>query len=539
MEAIASGRPRRARPGQPVHEPPAAACSCRASARRWRRRSGAAGVRVQRGHAAGRDGGLHAVRAPGRAPRARRGRPRRRGPGQRQPRRARRRRTTRRRRCASTCCRARPGAPQLVPARRGRRRRTPTATTRRSWRRRSCELYDERTVHAPPSAVAAARDADATLAQRDLVAALRAELAAIEPRAPLRPACARAGLGLAGRAGTRPIGRPWSAGSRCGSRMRRSPTEFDWDGARPTIAAWRGCAALPGARLAQPAGGRHAPRVRRRPDEDSSRLARRLAALGLPAGARMRRGRGVVTWKSTDRSSRSCAASVRSASVARARVAARDRASCTATSTGCSTPRTPTCSARRSRRRTASSRSSKRSRRRGELGRLPRTRAGRWPSARVERPEATLSELAADAGHVARRGPARPSTQLESAALHADADDRGHRMRSTCRARPVIIAGNWKMNTPPADAGALAADIAAAHRRARRRAGHLPAVRLASPPSATRSPARASRSAPRTSTPSRPAPTPARSRRRWWPASRPGRSSATRSGGATRARPTS
>ena len=44
--------------------------------------------------------------------------------------------------------------------------------------------------------------------------------------------------------------------------------------------------------------------------------------------------------------------------------------------------------------------------------------------------------------------------------------------------RDVIVAGNWKMHTTPADAGELAATIAARTARARRHPGHLPAVRL-------------------------------------------------------------
>ena len=44
--------------------------------------------------------------------------------------------------------------------------------------------------------------------------------------------------------------------------------------------------------------------------------------------------------------------------------------------------------------------------------------------------------------------------------------------------RPVIIAANWKMHTTPADAGELARTIAGANAGARRGPGHLPALRL-------------------------------------------------------------
>ena len=61
--------------------------------------------------------------------------------------------------------------------------------------------------------------------------------------------------------------------------------------------------------------------------------------------------------------------------------------------------------------------------------------------------------------------------------------------------RDVIVAANWKMHTTPADAGDLARTIAARTRGRGRDPGDLPAVRRASPRSATRWPSRTRTSA--------------------------------------------
>ena len=78
-----------------------------------------------------------------------------------------------------------------------------------------------------------------------------------------------------------------------------SPTEFDWDSAAEhcRVAYLRGAFLARGS-LSVSATGTHLEIVVE-PDELEP-LARRLAAFGLPAGARVRRGRGVLTWKSAD-----------------------------------------------------------------------------------------------------------------------------------------------------------------------------------------------------------------------------------------------
>jgi DNA-binding protein WhiA len=135
--------------------------------------------------------------------------------------------------------------------------------------------------------------------ERDLVAALRAELAAIDPSR----ACDRLAeaVGLGGEAAARE-----PAVARLAVRLRRAagasaaavdPIGFDWD----TAAEHCRAAFLRGRFLARGslslAGGRtHLEFVV--PIEEAPILARRLADVELPAAWRLRRGRGVVTWKS-------------------------------------------------------------------------------------------------------------------------------------------------------------------------------------------------------------------------------------------------
>ncbi len=135
--------------------------------------------------------------------------------------------------------------------------------------------------------------------ERDLVAALRAELAAIDPSR----ACDRLAeaVGLGGEAAARE-----PAVARLAVRLRRvaggsaaavDPVGFDWDSAAEHCRT----AFLRGRFLARGslslAGGRtHLEFVV--PIEEAPILARRLADAELPAAWRLRRGRGVVTWKS-------------------------------------------------------------------------------------------------------------------------------------------------------------------------------------------------------------------------------------------------
>jgi DNA-binding protein WhiA len=130
----------------------------------------------------------------------------------------------------------------------------------------------------------------------DLVAALRAELAAIEPARRCDRIAERAGLGMAaqGRARTPLIGR---LAVRLDDAV--SETEFNWDGAAEhcRTAYLRGAFLARGS-LSVTATGTHLELIVDADDLDE--MARRLAAFGLPAGARLRRGRGVLTWKNAD-----------------------------------------------------------------------------------------------------------------------------------------------------------------------------------------------------------------------------------------------
>jgi WhiA C-terminal HTH domain/WhiA LAGLIDADG-like domain len=138
-----------------------------------------------------------------------------------------------------------------------------------------------------------------TRAEQDLVAALRAELAAIDPSRPCDRSAESAGLAgaLEGRQ---------AVVTRLVHRLRREnagdvaePPAFDW--ARAAVhcrMAW-----LRGRFLARGslslAGGRTHLEFVVAPDE-APVLAERLADVGLPASWRLRRDRGVVTWKSAD-----------------------------------------------------------------------------------------------------------------------------------------------------------------------------------------------------------------------------------------------
>jgi DNA-binding protein WhiA len=140
-------------------------------------------------------------------------------------------------------------------------------------------------------------------ADRDLVAALRAELAAIDPARACDRTAERAGLDLVdGRVrGTDPVL------ARLAVRLAAVedlPAEIATDGTR-----WSGLAIhcrlawLRGRFLGRGslslAGGRTHLEFVVEPDEGPI-LARRLTEMDLPASWRLRRGRGVVTWKSAE-----------------------------------------------------------------------------------------------------------------------------------------------------------------------------------------------------------------------------------------------
>ncbi len=132
---------------------------------------------------------------------------------------------------------------------------------------------------------------------RALVTALRAELAAIEPARACDRTAEVAGLGTAAIRGDRP------ALGRLMVRLLRDgvapPASFAWDGAADHCrAAWLRGRFLARGSLSVAHGRLHLEFVV--PLEEAPVLGGRLASAGLPAGVRVRRGRGVVTWKSAD-----------------------------------------------------------------------------------------------------------------------------------------------------------------------------------------------------------------------------------------------
>src|SRR5688572_9079478 len=132
--------------------------------------------------------------------------------------------------------------------------------------------------------------------ETDLVAAMWAELAAIEPARRCDRVAERAGLGMEarGRARTPAIGR-------LAVRLadEASADAFDWDGAAVhcRLAHLRGLLLAHGSLSVTPTGT-HLELVV--PLASLAITARRVAGLGYPAGARERRGRGVLTWKDAD-----------------------------------------------------------------------------------------------------------------------------------------------------------------------------------------------------------------------------------------------
>ena len=151
--------------------------------------------------------------------------------------------------------------------------------------------------------------------ERDLVSALRAELAAIDPSRPCDRRAEAAGLGTSAPNREGPVARLVIRLSR-GPGRGRAPgritagrpsadgsddpvVEFDW----PSAAEHCRMAYLRGLFLARGslslANGRTHLEFVVEPDEAPA-LAERLGEVELPASWRVRRGRGVVTWKSSD-----------------------------------------------------------------------------------------------------------------------------------------------------------------------------------------------------------------------------------------------
>jgi DNA-binding protein WhiA len=133
------------------------------------------------------------------------------------------------------------------------------------------------------------------LAAADLATALRAELAAIEPARRCCRAAERAGLGAAaqGRARTPLLGR-------LAVRLDDAAQgPFNWlTAAEHCRVAWLRGALLAHGSLSVSAVGTHL-ELSVEPVEVAP-LAEWLAAINLPAGTRLRRGRGVLTWKSAE-----------------------------------------------------------------------------------------------------------------------------------------------------------------------------------------------------------------------------------------------
>lgn len=133
-------------------------------------------------------------------------------------------------------------------------------------------------------------------AERDLVAAIRVEIAALDPVRPCDRAALRAGLSAVGRTPRD------SATARLVIRLGPADADdgagtFGWDAAADhcRIAYLRGLFLARGS-LSLANGRTHLEFVL--DPAGAVLLGRRLAEVGLPAGFRQRRGRGVVTWKS-------------------------------------------------------------------------------------------------------------------------------------------------------------------------------------------------------------------------------------------------
>ena len=137
-----------------------------------------------------------------------------------------------------------------------------------------------------------------TRSERDLVTALRAELAAIDPSRACDRAAEAAGLG------SEAVARDGPA-ARLAVRLRRTTTDdpasngFDWASAADHCrSAWLRGRFLARGSLSLAGGRTHLEFVVA--PEEAPILAARLHDLELPASWRLRRGRGVVTWKSAE-----------------------------------------------------------------------------------------------------------------------------------------------------------------------------------------------------------------------------------------------
>jgi hypothetical protein len=142
---------------------------------------------------------------------------------------------------------------------------------------------------------------------RDLVAALRSELAAVDPARACDRRAEIAGLGaelhardiVVARLAVRLGGRATKGGPGSRRTFLLPAEELDW-GRAPEHGrlAWLRGRFMAHGSLSLAAGRAHLEFVV--PREEAPMLASRLADVGLPASSRVRRGHGVVTWKSAE-----------------------------------------------------------------------------------------------------------------------------------------------------------------------------------------------------------------------------------------------
>jgi len=144
-------------------------------------------------------------------------------------------------------------------------------------------------------------------ADRDLVAALRAELAAIDPARACDRRAETAGLGprvharepAVARLVVRLGGHAREGGGAARRAFLLPDTELDWATAPEHCrVAWLRGRFLARGSLSLATGRAHLEFVV--PADEAPVLAARLGDAGLPAAWRLRRGLGVVTWKSTE-----------------------------------------------------------------------------------------------------------------------------------------------------------------------------------------------------------------------------------------------
>jgi DNA-binding protein WhiA len=135
---------------------------------------------------------------------------------------------------------------------------------------------------------------------RDLVDALRAELAAIDPSRECDRDAERAGLEPGTRWRDATLARlAVRLARRDGAREPAAPAPFDW-ASRPDHCrmAWLRGRFLARGSLSLANGQTHLEIVV--PPDEAVALRDGLAAAGMPAGHRVRRGAGVITWKSAE-----------------------------------------------------------------------------------------------------------------------------------------------------------------------------------------------------------------------------------------------